>query len=171
MNQLARSLILIALCSTAVACNTTKKVKPSTTNGAESAGSTTDRGAQAGAYTPSDLDSNACLKERVIYFDFDQDSLRPESRSVVDCHAKYLRDRPSARAVLGGHADERGSREYNVGLSERRGNAVSSAFTASGVSGSQVSVVSYGEERPVCAESAENCWSSNRRVEIDYETR
>ncbi len=171
MKQVACSLIVVALCMTAVAC-TTKKVKPSKTNGAENAGSTTtDRGVQPGTYTPGDLDTNACLKERVIYFDFDQDSLRPESRSVVDCHAKYLRDRPSARAVLGGHADERGSREYNVGLSERRGNAVSSAFTASGVSGSQVSVVSYGEERPVCLESNENCWSSNRRVEIDYESR
>jgi len=170
MNQLARSLIVVALCMTAAAC-TSKKVKPSNTNGSESAGSTTDRGTQAGTYTPGDLDTNACLRERVIYFDFDQDSLRPESRSVVDCHAKYLRDRPSARAVLGGHADERGSREYNVGLSERRGNAVSSAFTASGASGGQVSVVSYGEERPVCLESTEDCWSRNRRVEIDYETR
>lgn len=170
MNHFARSLVVVALCVTAVAC-TTKQVKPSAANGTDNTGSTTDRGSQASPYTPGDLDTSACLRERVIYFDFDQNTLRPESRSVVDCHAKYLRDRPSAKAVLGGHADERGTRSYNVGLSERRGNAVSSAFTATGASGSQISIVSYGEERPVCLESTEDCWASNRRVEIDYETR
>jgi peptidoglycan-associated lipoprotein len=69
---------------------------------------------------------------------------------------------------LEGNADERGSREYNLGLGERRGNAVSSALQAQGGSGSQVSVVSYGEERPVCTDSNEDCWARNRRVEIVY---
>jgi peptidoglycan-associated lipoprotein len=69
---------------------------------------------------------------------------------------------------LEGNADERGSREYNLGLGERRGNAVSSAVQAQGGSGSQVSVVSYGEERPVCTDSNEDCWARNRRVEIVY---
>ncbi len=87
------------------------------------------------------------------------------------CHAKYLRDRPSARLRLEGNADERGSREYNLGLGERRGNAVSSALQANGGSGSQLSVVSYGEERPVCNESGEGCWSQNRRVELVYSAK
>ena len=69
---------------------------------------------------------------------------------------------------LEGNADERGSREYNLGLGERRGNAVSSAIQAQGGSGSQISVVSYGEERPVCTDSNEDCWARNRRVEIIY---
>ena len=84
------------------------------------------------------------------------------------CHAKYLRDRPSSRMSLEGNTDERGSREYNLGLGERRGNAVSSALQANGGSGSQVTVVSYGEERPTCTESSEDCWAKNRRVEIVY---
>lgn len=84
------------------------------------------------------------------------------------CHAKYLRDRPSSRITLQGNADERGSREYNMGLGERRGNAVSSALQAAGGSASQLTVVSYGEERPVCTETSESCWSQNRRVEIVY---
>ena len=88
--------------------------------------------------------------------------------NIVACHAKYLRDRPSARMTLEGHADERGSREYNMGLAERRGNAVSSAIQANGGSGTQQTVVSYGEERPVCTESDESCWQRNRRVEIVY---
>lgn len=122
----------------------------------------------SGVYGPSDLDTDACLRQRVVYFDFDQDALKPEFQSIVACHAKYLRDRPSARINLEGHADERGSREYNLGLGERRGNAVSSALQGRGGSGAQLSVVSYGEERPTCTESNEDCWARNRRVEIVY---
>lgn len=122
----------------------------------------------AGAYGPSDLDTDACLRQRVVYFDLDQDAVKPEFQAIMACHAKYLNDRPSARINLEGNTDERGSREYNMGLGERRGNAVSSALQAAGGSGSQLSVVSYGEERPVCTESTEECWAKNRRVEIVY---
>lgn len=113
-------------------------------------------------------DTDACLRQRVVYFDLDQDSLKPEFQAIMACHAKYLRDRPSSRITLQGNADERGSREYNMGLGERRGNAVSSALQAAGGSASQLTVVSYGEERPVCTETSESCWSQNRRVEIVY---
>ena len=107
----------------------------------------------------------------MVYFDLDQDALKPEFQAAMACHAKYLRDRPSARLRLEGNADERGSREYNLGLGERRANAVSSALQASGGSGSQLTVVSYGEERPVCDESGESCWSQNRRVELVYSAK
>lgn len=117
---------------------------------------------------PGDLDTDACLRQRVVYFDLDQDSLKPEFQAIMACHAKYLRDRPSSRITLQGNADERGSREYNMGLGERRGNAVSSSLQAAGGSASQLTVVSYGEERPVCTETSESCWSQNRRVEIVY---
>ena len=70
--------------------------------------------------------------------------------------------------TLEGHADERGSREYNMGLAERRGNSASSAIQANGGSGSQIMVTSYGEERPTCTASSEDCWAKNRRVEIIY---
>ncbi len=86
----------------------------------------------AGAYGPADLDTDACLRQRVVYFDLDQDALKPEFQAAMSCHAKYLRDRPSSRITLEGNADERGSREYNMGLGERRGNAVSSALQANG---------------------------------------
>ena len=69
---------------------------------------------------------------------------------------------------LEGNTDERGTREYNLGLGERRGNAVSSALQAAGGSASQLNVVSYGKEKPVCREHNEDCWSKNRRVEIVY---
>ena len=90
------------------------------------------------------------------------------SRPIVACHAKYLRDRPSSRMTLEGNADERGSREYNLGLGERRGNAVSSALQANGGSGGQITVVSYGEERPTCTDSTRIAGRKNRRVEIVY---
>ena len=128
----------------------------------------TDTTTTAGAYGPNDLDTDACLRQRVVYFDLDQDALKPEFQAIVGCHAKYLRDRPSSRMTLEGNADERGSREYNLGLGERRGNAVSSALQAQGGSGSQLTVVSYGEERPACTDSNEDCWAQNRRVEIVY---
>jgi len=123
---------------------------------------------EPGAFTAADLDSNSCLMQRVIYFDYDQDLLRPEYQAVVACHTKYLRDRPSARMSLEGNADERGTREYNLGLGERRSNAVASAFAGSGADASRVNAVSYGEERPLCLDSDESCWSKNRRVEIVY---
>ena len=167
MNNTARILMAAVLCTAAVACSKKVKETPPT----ETAPTTTapaEQPATSGVYGPNDLDTDACLRQRVVYFDFDQDSLRPEFQAIVGCHAKYLRDRPSSRMTLEGNADERGSREYNLGLGERRGNAVNSALQAAGGSASQLTVVSYGEERPVCTQSDESCWSQNRRVEIVY---
>ena len=175
-SRIARTLLLAALAS-AIAVGCSKKVKetPPTDTGASTGTTTTpvdDGGAtRPGAYGPNDLDTDACLRNRVVYFDLDQDALKPEFQAAMSCHAKYLRDRPSARLRLEGNADERGSREYNLGLGERRGNAVSSALQANGGSGSQLSVISYGEERPVCTQSDESCWSQNRRVELVYSAK
>ncbi|MDH7453535.1 peptidoglycan-associated lipoprotein Pal [Luteimonas composti] len=163
---LGKAVLIAMMCVAMAACS--KKVKDvppaDTTPPPAQTGGTT----APGAYTPADLDTDACLRQRVVYFDLDQDALRPEFQAAMSCHAKYLRDRPSSRITLEGNADERGSREYNLGLGERRGNAVSSALQANGGSGSQLTVVSYGEERPTCTESSEDCWAKNRRVEIVY---
>lgn len=176
MNNATRLLLTATLCIVAAAC--TKKVKedPNTGQPVDGGGSSTpstggvvDSGpTRSGAYGPGDLDTDSCLRQRVVYFDFDQDALKPEFQAIVACHAKYLRDRPSSRMSLEGNADERGSREYNLGLGERRGNAVSSSIQANGGSGGQITVVSYGEEQPTCTESSEDCWARNRRVEIVY---
>lgn len=125
-------------------------------------------GEQEKGYTVEDLDTDSCLRQRVVYFDFDKTDIKPQFEAAIACHAKYLRQFPGARVTLEGNADERGTREYNLGLGERRGNSVSSALGAAGASTSQLNVVSYGEERPVCKEHTEDCWQKNRRVEIVY---
>ncbi|HET7656108.1 MAG TPA: peptidoglycan-associated lipoprotein Pal [Luteimonas sp.] len=167
MNTTSRVLLAALLCTAAVACSKkVKEVPPPVTATPEAP--ITQPADTSGVYGPEDLDTDACLRNRVVYFDFDMDNVRPEFQDEMACHAKYLRDRPSARMTLQGHADERGSREYNMGLGERRANSVSSAIQANGGSGGQITVVSYGEEQPVCSESSESCWQRNRRVEIVY---
>ena len=111
------------------------------------------------------------LSKRVVYFDFDKSEVKAEYRDIVAAHASYLASSSSARVTLESHADERGTREYNLGLGERRGNAVRGVLSAGGARGSQQDVVSYGEERPVCRVSNEDCWWQNRRVEIVYTAR
>lgn len=108
------------------------------------------------------------LSTRVIYFDFDQATVRSEYRDVLSAHATYLNANPGARMSLEGHADERGTREYNLGLSERRGFSVEELLDAQGGSDNQMTVVPYGEERPQADCDNESCWSKNRRVEIIY---
>jgi peptidoglycan-associated lipoprotein len=167
MNTLFRAALVSTLVLSVAACS--QKTKPVEPEPAQPAPAPVETAPVSdGKYTPADLDTDSCLRQRVVYFDFDQDVLKPEFSAIVACHAKYLQDRPSARITLEGHADERGSREYNMGLGERRGNAVSSAVQANGGSSSQLGVVSYGEERPVCTDSNDSCWGQNRRVEIVY---
>ncbi|MET3010078.1 MAG: peptidoglycan-associated lipoprotein Pal [Stenotrophomonas koreensis] len=168
MNKSTR-VLLVSLMSVAVLAGCSKKVKEEPAPAASAPTATAPATAPvATGYGPNDLDSDACLRQRVVYFDLDQEALKPEFQAIMGCHAKYLRDRPSSRITLEGHADERGSRAYNQGLGERRGNAVNSALQANGGSASQLTVVSYGEERPVCTDSGEACWAQNRRVEIVY---
>jgi len=111
------------------------------------------------------------LAKRVIYFDFDKSDIKSDSRDIIAAHAKYLAGHSSARITLEGHADERGSREYNMGLGERRANAVSKFMMLQGVAARQIEVISYGEERPAAFGHDESSWQLNRRAEILYKSR
>lgn len=108
------------------------------------------------------------LAKRVIYFDFDSSEIKPEGTEVVAAHAKYLASHASTRVRLEGNTDDRGSREYNIGLGERRAQAVRRALLLQGASEAQITTVSYGAERPAMAGSDEAAWAKNRRVEIVY---
>ena len=164
-------LTAVVASATLVACssNKTKTPPPSTQGPTETTVDHTN--SRGGQYTVESLDTDSCLRQRVVYFDFDRSEIKPEFQAQIACHAAYLRQFPGARVTLEGNADERGTREYNLGLGERRGNAVSSALGAAGASTSQLNVVSYGEERPVCKDHNEGCWQKNRRVEIVYTSK
>ena len=114
------------------------------------------------------VDLDDPLGTRVIYFEFDSNALTPEAQRIVEAHAEYLAGNPGMAVVLEGHADERGTREYNLALGERRANAVADLFQMMGVMSDAVRSISYGEERPVAMEHDESAWSLNRRVEILY---
>lgn len=111
---------------------------------------------------------DSLLSKRIVYFDYDSSRVRPEFMEIVRAHATYLGANSSAEVRLEGHADERGTREYNLGLGERRARSVMDMMVARGSSRGQSDTISYGEERPVQTCSSESCWSQNRRVEIVY---
>ena len=128
-------------------------------------------GGNVGAAMPgSEQDFVVNVGDR-IYFDLDSYSVRAEAQPRLDAQAAWLARYPQVTVRIEGNADERGTRDYNQGLGERRGNAVSSAIAAAGASTSQLNVVSYGEEKPVCREHNEGCWQKNRRVEIVYTSK
>jgi peptidoglycan-associated lipoprotein len=120
------------------------------------------------ALSLNDSSPSNLLNTRVIYFDFDRSKVRAEFNDVIAAHAEYLANNPGAMMKLEGHADERGSREYNIGLGERRGNSVARHLGLQGASRGQLDVVSYGEERPASMGHDKASWQLNRRVEIIY---
>ncbi|MBO0612034.1 peptidoglycan-associated lipoprotein Pal [Thiothrix fructosivorans] len=126
-------------------------------------------GTGSGQYTPADLrNPGSILAQRVIYFDLDRSEIKPEYMSVLNAHAALLSAYPNLRVRLEGHADERGSREYNVALSERRGYSVLDYMQVKGTSSNQMEVIGYGEEVPAIFGHNESAWGKNRRVEIKY---
>lgn len=115
-----------------------------------------------------ELREQAMLATKIFYFDFDKSDLKPEARETLVYHARQLQRNPSMRARLEGHADERGTREYNMALGERRAKAIESYLQVQGVPARQIEVISYGEERPAQADTTEASYARNRRVELVY---
>ena len=113
-------------------------------------------------------DPDSVLSRRVIYFEFDRSDIPTEYLDLLTEHAKYLIANPGAKIRLEGHADERGTREYNIGLGDRRAQSVRRILVFQGVANDQVATVSYGEERPAVEGSGEEAYARNRRVEIVY---
>ncbi len=113
-------------------------------------------------------DPNNILSKRSIYFDFDQYVVKPAYRAIVEAHAKYLVSHPEASIRIEGNADDRGSREYNLSLGQKRAVAVKQAANALGVSNKQIETISYGEEKPKATGEDEVSWAENRRADIVY---
>ncbi len=114
-------------------------------------------------------ENKAFLAKRVVHFDYDSSELTNQDYQTLQAHAQFLMANANSRVALTGHTDERGTREYNMALGERRAKAVESFLVTTGVSPTQLEAVSYGKEMPVNAGHNENAWKENRRVEINYE--
>lgn len=156
------SLMLLAACGTKPVETAPPPAATTTdTNAVGDATASTDETAVAGP-------SGELLSKRIVYFDFDSSDVKGEGNDIIAAHAKHLAASPKTHIRLEGHTDERGSPEYNIGLGERRAQAVKRAMMLQGVADSQISTVSYGEERPAAAGSDESAWAQNRRVEIIY---
>jgi peptidoglycan-associated lipoprotein len=166
------SLIALALVALLAGCSTAAKkgagadVEDRTMGGE---GVETSGAAGTSSYAGASLtDPNSPLSRRVIYFEYDSDTVLPEDQELITAHAGYLAAHPEQMVTLEGHADERGSPEYNIGLGDRRGQGVKRAFELQGVGTQQISVVSYGEEKPAAEGHSEAAYRMNRRVEIVY---
>jgi peptidoglycan-associated lipoprotein len=172
-----RKILVMSLALLALAGCKTEPVKkaetPADTTSSDSSGNTNTA---PGNNVPSSQSMNAeqLAKQAlssvgfVIYFDYDKSDIRSEYNSVIAAHAKYLSSSPSLKVRLEGNTDERGSREYNIGLGERRAQAVRRALMLQGVSENQITTLSYGEERPAVDGHDEAAYAKNRRVEISY---
>lgn len=120
-------------------------------------------------YNGSGKSLAALLATRIVNFDYDSAELSNDDLNTLQAHAQYLKTNPQAQVLLAGHADERGTREYNMALGERRANAVQAFFSSNDVKSSQLDTVSYGKEKPLNEGHDESAWAENRRVEIGYQ--
>lgn len=180
MKHLIRLFLLAIVCAALAAC-AGQETKPEDTDPSDTGPTAEEREAAetAGAgegegfdgHPLDDPDPDNPLSQKVIHFDLDSSNIKSEYRPVVEAHGEYLASNRGARVTLEGHADERGSREYNLGLGERRADSVAELLRALGASEDQITRVSYGEEQPVATCHDEECWSQNRRVEIIYTDR
>jgi len=176
-NQWLRSFVVIVLAGLVLAGCSSKgsKAQPADPSagiydGQETTRAPTTPGAQFGF----DANGNPFVPgtneplSRVFYFEFDRSQLQQADLRALEMHASILRANPDRAIVIEGHADERGTREYNIALGERRANAIRSFLTSAGVAGRQVETVSYGEERPEDPGQNEAAWARNRRAVLVY---
>jgi peptidoglycan-associated lipoprotein len=172
MKPQMNSIIALALVALLAGCSTAAKKG----GGAEvedrslgAGGVETSGAAGTSSYAGASLtDPNSPLSRRVIYFEYDSDTILPEDQELITAHAGYLSAHPEQTVTLEGHADERGSPEYNIGLGDRRAQGVKRALELQGVGSQQITVVSYGEEKPAAEGHSEAAYRLNRRVEIVY---
>ncbi len=143
-------------------------------HGGSSSGAKSYGVSEEGGFWGEDLgsmDEADLLQRETFYFDYNSSQIHPNYMRALNAHAKYLKDHPNAHVRVEGHTDERGSSEYNIALGERRAQAIKQVLVADGASPSQISVVSYGKEKPAMQGHDESFWKYNRRAVIVYERR
>ena len=175
-----RYLSVAALCVVLAACGSSVKLDSPTVEDrtGTAVGAATNSGVQSTAGATSGVakvdlsgsSQDAFLKSatRLVFFDYDSYVIRSEFQPVVEAHAKFLKANPTRKIALEGHTDERGGREYNLALGQKRAEAVRRALSILGVSDAQMEAVSFGKEKPAAQGSSEEAMAQNRRVEISY---
>jgi peptidoglycan-associated lipoprotein len=164
---------LLVACGTSVPLNDVPVVDASAKAVGADAGAA-GSGVQSGGVAPVDLGRStnqapAPTDARLVYFDYDSFVIKPEFQSVIAAHAKFLRAQPARKVAVEGHTDERGGREYNLALGQKRAEAVRDALSILGVPANQMEAVSFGKEKPVVAGAGEAAFAKNRRAEIRYQ--
>lgn len=146
------------------------QAKPAETAGADQGAvtGTVQGGDQPGAAGDAGGAAAGSPQDRVVHFAFDSDSVDAQNRAIVEANANYLNSNPSARVTLAGHTDERGTREYNLALGERRAKSVERMLRLLGVPADRMSTTSFGEEKPLESGQSDSAWAQNRRVEFQY---
>jgi peptidoglycan-associated lipoprotein len=172
--RVAQLMLIVLMSGFALAgCKTKPQTLPDASNTPAENSAATNRAGENDTTTrglPADEQARqeAMKTGTIIYFDYDRAEIKPEFVPIVTAHAKYLNLNNANKIRLEGHSDERGSREYNIGLGERRAQAVRRALMLQGVTEAQITTVSYGEERPAVQGSDEAAYAKNRRVELVY---
>jgi peptidoglycan-associated lipoprotein len=164
------------LCALLAACSSTgtfdqtgTPVEDRTSGAAPSPGVTTvTTPSMAGSGIAALTDPNNILSKRTVFFDFDQFVIKPEAKPLVEAHARFLVQNPQMKMLIQGNTDERGSREYNLALGQKRADAVRQALMLLGAKEAQIESVSLGEEKPRCNDSSETCFAENRRGDMLY---
>jgi peptidoglycan-associated lipoprotein len=167
------SVAFLAACEGTTGTTKDDSTVTSSGSGSSSSGSASTTATGSGsAWAGNALDDpNSLLAKRTVYFDYDESVLLDQDRAILEAHAQYLSQNPGAAVTLEGHTDERGTREYNLALGERRAVSARQFMSLLGASGQQLRTVSYGEEQPAALGHNEEAWALNRRVEIIYRSK
>jgi peptidoglycan-associated lipoprotein len=170
MKKALFSVLLVSLLAACAGQEVKEQPKASVEDrGAKQAGADAKpAGQQAVAANPL-KDPNNILSKRSVYYDFDKSDVKAEYKPMVEAHSKYLTGNKGAKIAVQGNCDERGSREYNIALGNRRADSVRKMMNVMGVSDGQIETVSFGEEKPRAACHDESCWKENRRSDIVYQ--
>jgi peptidoglycan-associated lipoprotein len=136
---------------------------PSTGQGGGATATPTPAPAPAPTTRPAVKGFEAVPELQDVYFDFDKYDIRPADTRILDANAAWLKSNPNHLVLIEGHADERGTNEYNLALGERRAKSTMNYLVSQGVQANRITIISYGEERPTCTEHTEACWAKNRR--------
>ncbi|HUP30102.1 MAG TPA: peptidoglycan-associated lipoprotein Pal [Usitatibacter sp.] len=175
MKQAALYLVLAALAAGCASNETRKDAPVADRSTATTPGGTT--GSTTGSTRPTQPESvagnplrdpNNILSKRSVFFDYDSNAVKDEFRGMVQAHSRYMSDKRDSRVRIEGNCDERGSREYNLALGQRRAESVKKVMTVLGVSDGRIETTSYGEEKPVATGHDEQSWAQNRRADIKY---